>query len=41
MNDEDYHEPPEPCFIIEGEWAKDTEENNERIMGREIQTEKN
>ncbi len=41
MNDEDYHEPPEPCFIIEGEWAKDTEENNERTMGREIQTEKN
>lgn len=41
MNDEDYHEPPEPCFIIEGEWTKDTEENNERTMGREIQTEKN
>lgn len=35
MNEE-YHEPPEPCYIIEGEWAKDTEENDERTMGREI-----
>jgi hypothetical protein len=41
MNNEDYHEPPEPCFMIEGEWAKDTEENNERIMGREIQAKNN
>ncbi len=37
MNNNDYdHEPPEPCYIIEGEWAEDTEENDERIMGREI-----
>lgn len=36
MND-DYHEPPEPCFMIEGDWAKDTEEDeNERTMGREV-----
>ena len=27
---------PEPCYIIEGEWAYDTEEKNERTMGREI-----
>ena len=39
MNDNDYHEPPEPCYIIEGEWAKDTEEKNERTMGREVSSE--
>lgn len=39
MNDEDYHEPPEPCYIIEGKWANDTEEENERIMGREVPSE--
>lgn len=33
---EDSHEPPEPCYIIEGEWIKDTEEKNERTMGRKI-----
>ena len=29
---------PEPCYIIEGKWAEDTdnEENYERTMGREI-----
>jgi hypothetical protein len=36
MNENDYHEPPEPCFMIEGEWAKDTEENDEGTMGREV-----
>ncbi len=41
MNSDEYHEPPEPCYIIEGDWAEDTEEKNERIMGREIQTENN
>lgn len=41
MNDDDYHEPPEPCFMIEGTWAEDTEENDERIMGREVPSEKN
>jgi hypothetical protein len=40
MQDEDYQEPPEPCYIIEGEWAKDTEENNERTMGRKIPSKK-
>ncbi len=31
---------PEPCYIIEGEWANDTEENNnERTMGREVPSE--
>lgn len=29
-------EPPEACYIIEGDWDKDTEEKNERTMGREI-----
>lgn len=38
---EERHEPPEPCFMIEGEWAKDTDsdikkENNEGIMGRKV-----
>jgi hypothetical protein len=34
------HEPPEPCFMIEGEWAKDSqEEKDERTLGRKIQTE--
>lgn len=32
MNDDDYHEPPEPCYIIEGEWAEEKEED-ERTMG--------
>ncbi len=42
MQDDDYyHEPPEPCYIIEGEWAKDTEEENERTMGREIPSKNN
>ncbi len=41
MSNNDYHEKPEPCYIIEGEWANDTEEKNERIMGREVQTEDN
>ncbi len=36
MNDDDYHEPPEPCFMIEGKWAYDTEEEYERAMGREV-----
>jgi hypothetical protein len=27
---------PEPCYVIEGEWANDTEEENERTMGREV-----
>ncbi len=41
MNDDDFqHEPPEPCFMIEGTWAKDTdEENDERIMGRKVPSE--
>jgi len=34
------HEPPEPCFIIEGNWAKDNEEKNETTLGREVQTKK-
>ena len=34
-----YHEPPEPCFMIEGEWSDDAEEKNERTMGREISSE--
>jgi hypothetical protein len=39
---EDRHEPPEPCFMIEGTWANDTEEEkNERTMGREVPSEKN
>ena len=33
------NQPPESCYIIEGEWAKDTEEKNERTMGRKVQTE--
>ena len=42
MQDDDYkHEPPEPCFMIEGTWAEDTEEDNERTMGRKIPSEKN
>jgi hypothetical protein len=41
MQDE-HHEPPEPCFMIEGDWAKDSdEENDERTMGREVPSEKN
>jgi len=32
----DIEEESEPCYIIEGEWAKDSEEKNERTMGREI-----
>ncbi len=40
MQNEEYCEPPEPCYIIEGEWAKDTEENNERTMGREVPSKK-
>lgn len=32
----DDSEPPEPCYTIEGEWAKEKEEENERTMGREI-----
>jgi hypothetical protein len=38
---EEHRERPEPCYIIEGEWAKDTEENNERTMGREVPTKNN
>jgi hypothetical protein len=41
MQDE-RREPPEPCFMIEGEWAKDSdEENNERTMGRETSSTQN
>lgn len=29
-------EPPEACYIIEGDWDQDTEEKNERTMGRKI-----
>lgn len=36
----DSQEPSEPCYIIEGEWAKDTEEKNERTMGREVPSKK-
>ncbi len=39
--EEERREPPEACYIIEGEWSKDTEENNERTMGREVSSEKN
>jgi hypothetical protein len=35
------HDPPEPCYIIEGEWAKDTKEKNERTLGREIPSKNN
>jgi hypothetical protein len=35
---EDRKEPPEACYIVEGEWSK--EENNERTMGREIPSKK-
>lgn len=31
---------PEPCYIIEGEWAYDTEEEYERAMGREVPSSK-
>lgn len=42
---EERHEPPEPCFMIEGDWAKDddsetTKEKHEGIMGREIPSKK-
>lgn len=37
--DEEYHEPPEACYIIEGEWANDDEDTDERTLGRKIQTE--
>lgn len=37
----DSSSPPEACYIIEGEWANDTEETNERTMGREVQTKNN
>lgn len=40
-DDDEYHEPPEPCYIIEGKWANDTEETDERTMGREVQTKNN
>ncbi len=33
QEEEVYSEKPEACYIIEGEWAKDTEEEDERIMG--------
>jgi hypothetical protein len=37
---EKYREPPEACYIIEGEWGKDTEEEkDERTMGRKISSE--
>ena len=36
----DSQEPPETCYIIEGEWAEDTEEKNERTMGRKVSSEK-
>ena len=40
QDDDHYHEPPEPCFMIEGEWAYDTKEEYERAMGREVPSEK-
>lgn len=30
------NDPPEACYIIEGEWANDKEEEHERTMGRKI-----
>jgi len=39
--EEEHREPPEACYIIEGDWAENTEEKNERTMGREIQTKNN
>ena len=32
-------EKTEPCYIIEGEWDNDTEEENEGTMGREVPSE--
>lgn len=40
QDDDHYHEPPEACYIIEGDWDQDTEEKNERTMGREIPSSK-
>lgn len=36
---EERRNPPEPCFMIEGKWAEENnEEKNETTMGREVQT---
>ena len=32
-------EPPEACYIIEGKWDNDKEEENERTMGRKVSSE--